>query len=251
MLDLRLSHEPSTNSAATSFARPVTKPRGPFVDEDEDEDKDDEDEPPIAPYDGPASLPLQDINPSVNSPRRPSTSSDASGTKLKPNTKSASTTRSNSTSDASLKPAPAPHIARPVKEPTPDSVIPPSTAPLKQEEKPKPPEVDHTGIMSNILAQRKAAAAAASLNNAEKEKKKRLLGRASSIRSNPSTGEATFSRTSSIVEEGDGEGTKKEEEVYQPSQELGWDTGGLVQGIGVVKDIVTDSGARTGRRRRL
>ncbi|KAF2264726.1 hypothetical protein CC78DRAFT_543774 [Lojkania enalia] len=212
-------------------------------------------------FDGPASQPLQDINP--NSPRRPSTSSNAS-TNPKSKFNSASTSRSNSTSGA-LPKAVTTHLKqRHTKQPSPDSVIPPQTEPAPTG--PPPLEKDYTSIMTDLLAARKAAASKIPGKEDEKWKRRRQLGRAQSTRSNPSTADDPLSRASSgsaalgnmdeggifdLVGEGRNEGKGYVE--YQPSQELGWDAPGAQEARKrvIVKDVVSEpSGLRTGRRKR-
>ncbi|KAF2681586.1 hypothetical protein K458DRAFT_444484 [Lentithecium fluviatile CBS 122367] len=238
-------------------------------------------------YDGAGSLPLQDINPRVDLPRRPSTSSNGS---THPNTQSNST-RSNSV-DGPLKHAPAQRRSRLAREPTPDSVIPAANtvAPSERDtpalqEPPKPPPTDYSDIMANLLANRKPSVPAD--KDAEPGRRRRKpLGRAQSSRSNQSTADNPLSRQSSISyaapdhagvgEEEDGEMVRKPVEVPQPSQELGWDSPGaqkarekmilamggkvdgglnMLKGIGVVKDRAVDEGlgsiaGRTSRKRR-
>lgn len=155
------------------------------------------------------------------------------------------------------------------REPTPDSVIPrqaivePNPAVRAPAESASAPQKDFTGIMSEIVAARKAAAANAKEAIAEDTKKNRRkqLGRAQSTRSNPSTADdaLSLSRLSSgskvVEDEGIARATTGGYKEYEPSQELGWDaegSGGLAAGeIAVVKDIVRDTGlGRAGRRKR-
>ncbi|KAF2736553.1 hypothetical protein EJ04DRAFT_511039 [Polyplosphaeria fusca] len=216
----------------------------------------DEEEAAIGGLDGPASMPLQDINPSVNSPRRPSHSSTSSKSRN-------SSTRSNSTSDASLKPAPAPIKPRKgvraiTKEPSPDSVIPPPTECSSAD--PPQSEIDPADTLAKILAARKAAAANAPIDKEEqKKKRRRQLGRAQSTRSNPSTAEEHHSRTSSgsvaagMVAVEDEVRESKGYQAYQPSQELQWAAPGAQEAReqSVVKDVVSEgSGLSRARRRR-
>jgi hypothetical protein len=118
-------------------------------------------------------------------------------------------------------------------------VIPPPTDPA-------PEPKDYSSIMSNILAQRKAAAEQNPNPDNEKKKRRRQFGRATSSRSNPSTADDVFQRTSSdsaLVAEnrvsehndesvlesmlgGAREFGKARLDEYQPSQELGWDAPG-------------------------
>jgi DNA replication regulator DPB11 len=218
-------------------------------------------------YDGTASLPLQDVDPSVNSPRKPSTSSADSATFAK-------------TADPPAKPAPAQRSTRLVREPSPDSVIPPNTEPLSKAlaEAPlaPPPEKDYSDIMSKLLATRKMSAPV------EKEEEKgrrrrRPLGRAQSGRSNTSTADDLFSRqssTSKVVEEeemGEDGLVLDAFKPLEPSQMLGWDSPGaqrarekMIRAIGgnlatespaiqetrVVKDTVSDTSLSMGRANR-
>lgn len=217
----------------------------------------DQDEPLSGAFDGAGSLPLQEINPSVNSPRRPSASSTGS---ISFPTKSSST-RSDSISDAPTKSAGGQLKPQSAKEATPDPAV--SARDTRySEEKARPPEKDYSEIMSKLLATRKTT------NLTEKEdeqgrRKRRPLGRAQSMRSNPSTNEDILSRQNSMSlaeegEEGDGiEKLRKGFELPEPSQELGWDSPGAqkarermiramggkveegrnaLEGIGVVKD---------------
>lgn len=267
-LDLTLSTGTTNSSSNASLTHPNTS-----------NDWAPDDEQGIGGYDGQASLPLQDINPSVNSPRRPSTSSNTSNSKT-----TTTSTRSNSLSDAARKPAPAAPTSKPPKDRTPDSGVPPLTDPA-------PEPKDYSSIMSNILAQRKAAAEQNPNPDAEKKKRRRQLGRAASSRSNPSTADDVVSHASSALAtehrvsehldetvldnmlDGAKDLGKGRLDEYQPSQELGWDapgaqeareqmiramggkveeTSGVVRSVGVVRDVVSaDRGAgRAGRRKR-
>lgn len=283
ILDLAVSANstPASTTSTGSSTHPNTT-IGPFID-------DDDDEPTIQGLDGPASLPLQDLHPDMNSPRRPSNSSDTST--IAPNAKlngsSKSTTRSSSVADAQRKSVPTARTSTLARDPTPDSVIPPLSEPVQEEK-------DYTSIMSNLLAQRKAATEHNASNfEADKRKlRRRQLGRATSTRSNPSTADAPVSRAGSeapngiaeeevnfdsvLGEEKDfGVGKGKGVVMYQPSQELSWDalgaqeareqmiraiggkvldSGGVVaqKPIGVVKDVVSGEVGlgRASRRRR-
>lgn len=249
----------------------TTSPRNPFSTDDGPS----EDEEGIPANDGPASpQPLQDINPSVNSSRRPSNSSTSTNAKSK--AACTSTSESNATNPPP-KPAPVPRKTEPTEENQagPAAIDPPV-------EKKEDPAI----IMSRILAQRKTAAEYQNLEKEETRKKKRQLGRATS---NPSTASGTEldSRAGSAVpaepspddlslsererERDDDPKNVNVAEVYKPSQELGWDDPGaqaarermiramggrveetgvvVVEPTGVMKDIVSEGGR--GRRRRL
>lgn len=261
-LDLALSG-PTPMSTTGSSTNPNTSTNDLSLEQDAQ---------PIGGFDGPASLPLQDINPSVNSPRRRSTSSTGSTAHLNMKTNS---TRSNSISDAPVMPAPAPRKSKLGRGPTPDSVIPageddsvlPNPEPHTEEPKSKLPEKDYSSIMSKLLANRKIPTNPP--NEESGRRKPRSLGRAQSTRSNPSSVDEFLSRTSSRAEE-EGE-EKKVFEGYQPSQELGWDSPGaqrarekmikamggkveesnVLEGIGVVRDGASDAGlGRASRKRR-
>ena len=238
-------------------------------------------------FDGAGSLPLQDINPSVNSPRRPSTSSNSSSSR---NTKHNSTEAISI--ETSVKPAPVQRKTRIAREPSPDSVIPAgsSVAPDEDDtptihEHSKPQPTDYSDIMSKLLANRRTSTIAD--KDAEPGRRRRKpLGRAQSSRSNQSTADNPLSNQSSISYAGPEVGEEREEEGVeparrplefpQPSQELGWDSpgaqkarermilamggrvgGGLnvLEGIGVVKDKAGEEGlgsigGRTTRKRR-
>ncbi|PVH95253.1 hypothetical protein DM02DRAFT_691108 [Periconia macrospinosa] len=181
--------------------------------------------------DGTSSLPLQDINPSVNSPHRPSTS----------------TTHHTEEDNVPTKPAPAPRQTRRTRQPTPDSfeTDPPSLAPADDnvepsvvaEEDPKPQETNYSDMMSKLLANRKTSTPGD--NEEEKARRKRRpLGRAQSSRSNASTADDLSLKHNSTGETDTAEGrTVIEEEeqrkaepepfnITQASQELGWDSPG-------------------------
>lgn len=266
-LDLAVSADPSPASANPSPTHRNTA-NGPFLD-------DDDDEPIIGGHDGSDSLPLQDIHPNVTSPRRPSTSSNTSVSK----SASTSTTGSITIPNAPPKPPPTEQTSKP----TPDTSIQPPT-----DHAPAPEEKDYSSIMSNILAQRSAAQMAKQNLNKEDDprKRRRQLGQATSIviPSNPSTADdpLSLSRTSTsealVVQNADDslidqeEARKGQPVEYQPSQELGWDapgaqeareqmiramggkvegTSGVVEPIGVMKDVVSEGGVgRVGRRKR-
>lgn len=213
-------------------------------------------------YDGTASMPLQDVD--ANSPRKRS----ATSTDLTPYSKLA---------DPVAKPVPAQRNARPVRQSSPDSVVPPDIeAPLEASaEAPIAPplEKDYSDIMSKLLANRKMTA------TAEKEehkgrRRRRPLGRTQSGRSNTSTADDPLSRPSSakVVEEEEmGEVDGHVLEAFkppEPSQMLGWDSPGaqrarekMIRAIGgnlaidapaiqetrVVKDAVSDASLSMGR----
>lgn len=231
-------------------------------------------------FDGADSLPLQVIDPSVNSPRQPSTSSNDSSHCP---SKKAPTLGVNSVSHGSKRHAPGQRKSNPAKEPTPDSVIPADDPVIPQDsepsipqENPKVPEKDYSDIMSKLLANRKTTDPASKEDDKTRRRRRRPLGRVQSTRSNPSTGDDLLSRQSSIsrAEEGDEEEVEKRKafEVPQPSQELGWDSpgaqrarekmiramggkveeAGVLEGIGEVKDAKPDTitYGRTTRKRR-
>jgi DNA replication regulator DPB11 len=255
ILELAPSAEPTPVSSTElpTVHHPRTRLSFLHQSDDDEDDDDDDNEPANGGIDAAASLPLQDINPCVNSPRRPSTSSNTSS---KPNTKN----------DALRKPTPAPNTTpdlmtahelvipyddSPINPPE-DSVIPTdppmitlADVPLLTNEQappvprePIPEEKDHASIMASIMAARKAHAIAKVNDTTDEDPKKRRrrqLGRATSTRSNGSTADDLASRSSSakhtIIDEGsvrDGEEIIKRKvyEEYQPSQELGWDAPG-------------------------
>ncbi|KAF2189044.1 hypothetical protein K469DRAFT_737305 [Zopfia rhizophila CBS 207.26] len=272
-LDLTLSVYPMPESTteSTSTSNSTTDHQDPFT----------------YSLDDPSSHPLQSIAPEVNSPRRPSTSSTHSATH--PNTKSNSTSTSRSNSSAPAKHPPAPRKSPQLRDPTPDSVIPPPTVDVKEGK-------DYTSIMSDILARRKAAAEKPDKGN-DKRRRKGKLGRATSTLSNPSTAGEAASRASSaqdqlnLTAEVDNEedvdlvgGWGKDDlnalKEYEPSQSLFYeapevqeareqmiramggkviDRGGVVGPIGRVKDVVGEGVGgegigggvgRSGRRKR-
>ncbi|KAF2786767.1 hypothetical protein K505DRAFT_343518 [Melanomma pulvis-pyrius CBS 109.77] len=222
-LDLALSADPIPLSSTESSTVPNPSTRLSFLYQDES--------PPLD-FDDGASFPLRDIHPSVNSPRRPSTSSDTSAGTLN-KTNSVSTSRSNSTSDAPRKSAPAPRPSRLTKETSPDSVLPAIDPVIPTDDSivpaedsvitaynpalppentvipadPIPEQKDHASIMYSIMAARKAHAAAVTSKSGpittkedDKRKRRRQLGRATSTRSNPSTADDIVSRASSVAE---------------------------------------------------
>jgi DNA replication regulator DPB11 len=214
-------------------------------------------EPVVPGYDGPASQPLQDI--SANSPRRPSLESLGS--------KPVSRHRSSS-AESLIRAVPAPKTKRNGKAPAPpapDSVIPADPAPpLPPPQKEPEEEKDYSDMLAKLRANRKAAPTPAEQANGKRPR--RQLGRATSTRSNQSTGDVS---SGNINLDDEDESTVLIEE-YQPSQELGWDSPGAakareqmikklggtikersvpVQGIGIVKDVGGDSVGRSSRRR--
>ncbi|KAF2009075.1 hypothetical protein BU24DRAFT_468471 [Aaosphaeria arxii CBS 175.79] len=233
----------------------------------------DDEEPSIELYDGPASHPLQDIHPSVNSPRRPSTSSNTSNARS-PSSKARSITTRNDGKAVTDPTAP--------QDPTSDRASAPPAAASIEEAKP-----DYSSIMSELLAHRKPTS---NTNATTKRQPRRQLGRATSTRSNPSTADEPTSRASSVVAEERARSLHEPPEPraapkrqatgiaeYEPSQELGWDapgaqearekmilalggtvdeeSAGVVRSIGVVRDVVAgevvdDRQIRAGRRRR-
>ncbi|KAF2490115.1 hypothetical protein BU16DRAFT_622648 [Lophium mytilinum] len=220
----------------------------------------DAEESPTFPFDASASVPLQELAPEVNSPRRPSTNS----------------AHSNSTTGSpSSKFTPAPETAE--QEPSPDSVV-----PSKAQE-----SLD--SVIITLLAQKQAASAASAAQPAEpisRRRKRGLLGRATSGTSNPSTS-ASFSGPNSFdIEKGENaldENEAGEKELgqqesipkeYMPSQSLLYEdpsvqaarekmirkmggtvdeVRGVVGPIGVVRDVVSEPvvGRGVGRRRKL
>jgi len=132
-------------------------------------------------FDESAAIPLQEIGPEVNSLRRPSVASNLS-------TKSKSRSASRTPSEAQA-PASAPTaITKKLSEATSGLL-----APEPSEPGPKP---NHTAIMMEILARRKAASAAntgtESIGVEKTKRRKRKLGRApSNTGSNPSTAETS------------------------------------------------------------
>lgn len=213
-------------------------------------------------YDGTASLPLQDVDPNVNSPRKRSTSSTESAMFPKPTESLGKQAQRNT---------------RSTRQPSPDSVIPPDTDPPIEglAEAPMiapPPEKDYSDIMSKLLATRKTSTPAE--QEAENgRRKRRPLGRAQSGRSN--TSDDVFSRHSSaskVVEEE--EMGLEDGQVLdafkppEPSQMLGWDSPGaqrarekMIRAIGgsvaiespmiqetrVVKDTLNETSLGMGR----
>ncbi|CAO2655228.1 Nn.00g102920.m01.CDS01 [Neocucurbitaria sp. VM-36] len=245
-LDLAPSAEATPASTTTSLIHPrITH---------------DQDEPALDALDGQALLPLQNI--SANSPRQPSVSSTGS--------KPASRERSSS-AESLIRAAPANSKGKPGQEPTPESVIPTETEPLapllQGALKDLEEEKDYSNILAQLRANRKAASTPVDQAD-EKRRRRRQLGRATSARSNQSTGDSSGNIGFDVD---DDESTVLMEE-YQPSQELGWDSPGAakareqmirklggtikeksvpVKGIGVVKDVVSEtSGRAAGRKRR-
>ncbi|KAF1847023.1 uncharacterized protein K460DRAFT_51934 [Cucurbitaria berberidis CBS 394.84] len=236
-LDLAPSAEATPASTTDSLTHPNTTHPGL-----------DHGGPPLGGFDVQASLPLQDT--STNSARRTSTSSTGS--------RPVSRHRSSS-AESLIRVAPAPSRGNHDTE---------AQAPLHREV-PKEPggeEKDYSDILAQLRANRKAAPTPVDQAD-DKRRRRRQLGRATSTRSNQSTGEGSGKNGLDVDE---GENTVLIEE-YQPSQELGWDSPGVaiareqmikrlggtiketsvpVKGIGVVKDVVGETGGRAARKRR-
>lgn len=216
--------------------------------------------------DGPASLPLQDI--SANSPRRPSTTSVES--------KPLSRQRSSS-AESLIRPAPLQRKSKRFKEPSPDSIIPAPDSVIPEDTEPPtalapepPEEKDYSHILAKLRANRKLLPSPDDQNSNARRKGRRQLGRATSTRSNDSTAESSGQLNL------DGGDDREMVQEYQPSQELGWDSPGAakareqmmkrlggrvqetsvrVEGIGVVRDVVSENagpgaGGRAQRKRR-
>ena len=182
-------------------------------------------------YDGPGeSLPLQDVDPGVNSPRKPSIDT-AAPQNMKSNLPRK--VSANFTSEAESVLRPQSHV----RQPSPDSVIPPDTAPSVEapvnEPIPPPPEKDYSDIMSKLLASRKTCVP----TDKEEEKgrrRRRPLGRAQSTRSNTSTAadEAPSRQSSTAQAVEEEEMGEHDDDILQafkppePSQQLGWDSPG-------------------------
>lgn len=221
----------------------------------------------IRSFDGHASLPLQNIT--VNSLHRPTPSPSGPAANGKPRSRQRS-----SSAESLIRAVPAAHASKPAREPTPDSGIPtPSEPPVE----PHPPtkqleeEKDYSDLLTKLRANRKAAPTPADQAD-EKRRRRRQLGRATSTRSNQSTGGASSAGLSLDVGEDEDDETIVVDE-YQPSQELGWDSPGAakareqmikklggtlkersvpVQGIGGAMDGPSESrmSSRAGRKRR-
>jgi DNA replication regulator DPB11 len=248
-LDLAVSANPTPASTTDSLTHPNTNTNDAAFDQDEAS---------IPGPDGQASMPLQDI--SANSPRRPSTTSIGSK----------SVSRQRSSSAESLIRAPVQRKARATKEPSPDSVIPADTeppAPPPQEPPQEPPEEkDYSDILAQLRANRKPLPSPADANASTRRRGRKPLGRATSTRSNDSAADSSGQLNL------DGDDDKEQAQEYQPSQELGWDSPGAakareqmikrlggklnetsvrVEGIGVVRDVASESaGGRMPRKRR-
>lgn len=250
-LDLVLSADPSPVSTTGSSSLPNTAAQIPVQDEDTTS---------ISNLDGQASLPLQNI--SANSPRRPSTTS----LDLKPGS------RQRSSSAESLI-RPVARKNKSAKEPTPDSVIPePDSVIPADSEPPAPPQQtppeqkDYSTMLAQLRANRKSLPSDAEQSSIPRRRERRKLGRATSARSNDSANEG--SAELNLHSDDDREIAQE----YQPSQELGWDLPGAakareqmirrlggkvaeegirVEGIGIVRDAVSESvGGRAPRKRR-
>ncbi|KAF1966386.1 hypothetical protein BU23DRAFT_544568 [Bimuria novae-zelandiae CBS 107.79] len=191
----------------------------------------------------------------------------------------ASSARAES-ADISLNPAPSRQITRPLRQPSPDSVLPPDTEPTEPTEASAdplvqpPPEKDYSDIMLKLLATRKACAPAEK-EEVKGRRRRRPLGRAQSGRSNASTAaDDVLSRQSSASKVVEEEEMGEDEDLAlrafkppEPSQQLGWDSPGaqrarekMIRAIGgnvaaetvieetrVVKDAVGESAVGLGR----
>lgn len=213
----------------------------------------------IGAMDGQESFALQETT--ANSSRRPSTSSTDS--------KRFSRHRSSS-AESLIKAVPALGDSKHRPKFIPESVIPTDTESLIPDHKdvPKDPEgeKDYSVILAQLRANRKAAPTPAQQEDG-KRRRRRQLGRATSTRSNQSTGDSS----GKIELDADDDMHSVLVDEYQPSQELGWDSPGAakareqmikklggtiqersvpVQGIGIVKDVVSESTGRAGRKRR-
>lgn len=231
-------------------------------------------------YDGAAeSLPLQNVDPGVNSPRKPSISSNDPAARQNAKLQ----LPRKGPRDPPLKVAPVQRSSRHIRPSSADSVTPLDTGlsadasaeAMANQMFPLLPEKDYSDIMSKLLASRKTSSAV------EKEedkgrRRRRPLGRAQSTRSNTSTAaEEVLSRTSSaakaIEEEEMGEDDNKVLQAFkppEPSQQLGWDSPGaqrarerMIRAIGgnvtsdspvieetrVIRDVVIENGLGMGR----
>lgn len=248
-LNLALSAEASPESNNDPLSGPDTSINSFAVEHDEHA---------IGGFDGHASMPLQDVD--VNSPRRPSVDSL--------NLKSMSRQRSSS-AESLIRPAQIQRADKTEKQSPLDSNKSASAAEVAAAPAPQPPkeayeEKDYSDMLAQMRANRKAAPDPA--EKVDGKRRRRQLGRATSTRSNQSTGELS---SGNIGLEDDNENTVVIEE-YQPSQQLGWDAPGAakareqmikklggtlkeksvpVQGIGIVKDVGGESTTRASRRR--
>lgn len=254
-LDLAPSAESTPDFTVENLIRPAPNTNDSTLDQYE---------PSIFGLDGQASLPLQNI--SANFLQRPSTSSAELKTTSRQRSSSAeSLIRAVPTARESLsrKRTPDSVAAAPV------SVIPgdikrvalPRIAPNEPAD-----EKDYSGILAQLRANRKAAPTPADQAD-EKRRKRRQLGRATSTRSNQSTGDSS----GNIGLDDDDDENNALAEEYQPSQQLGWDSPGAakareqmikkiggtiqersvpVQGIGIVEDAVSEGLGRASRKRR-
>lgn len=142
--------------------------------------------------------------------------------------------------------------------------------PLQEEPGPEPQveipeEKDYSDILAQMRANRKAAPTTID-QDPLRRKTRRQLGRAASTRSNDSSANGSGQQ---LNLDDDDDRTMALE--YQPSQELGWDSPGAakareqmikrlggklsersvrVEGIGVVRDVVSEGVGRHGRKRR-
>lgn len=218
----------------------------------------------IGGLDGSASIPLEDSSVSVT--RRPSlTSLDESN--IITRHRSSSTESLIRTMPVARKPLQegsdlsAPYAVRPH-----DSASSGGAAVLQTDVLRKPAvEKDYSDILAQLRANRKTGVI--SIDQAEGQpRRRRQLGRATSTRSNHSTGDSSGNIELDVEDE-----TTVLIEEYQPSQELGWDSPGVakareqmikklggtlkersvpVQGIGIVKDDVSETAGRASRKRR-
>jgi DNA replication regulator DPB11 len=248
-LDLATSADPTPASTTDVLTNPDIHTNHTHDDED-----DDEEERSIPGLDGSASMPLQDI--SANSPRRPSTTSLDS--------KCISRQRSSS-AESLIRPA-AQRKTKATKDSTRESVVPVDTEPPALLLHEPPEEKDYSDILAQLRANRKPLPSPADANASTRRRGRRQLGRATSTRSNDSTADSSGQLNL------DGDDDKEQAQEYQPSQELGWDSPGAakareqmikrlggkvtetsvrVEGIGVVRDVASESaGGRMVRRRR-
>lgn len=211
---------------------------------------------------GHASMTLQDIN--SNLPRRPSTDSA--------DLKSASRHRSSS-AESLIRSVPnqcgagktEKALSLDPKSRARNLLIQPESVTMSEQ----PPnetheERDYSDILAKLRANRKAPPRP--VEQADGKRRRRQLGRATSTRSNQSTGEVS---SGDIALDDDEENTVQVNE-YEPSQQLGWDSPGAakareqmirrlggtmkeksvpVEGIGIVRDVGSESTGRASRRR--
>lgn len=250
VLDLAPSAETTPACTTGSFALSNTSADNPGLDQDKSA---------IGGLDGQDSFPPKGT--AANSPRYSSTSSAVSNLRSR---------HRSSSAESLIKAIPGLHETKLGKKLTPDSDIPVDTEAFKlvHQNLPKAPEEekDYSVILAQLRANRRAAPMPAVIGDI-KPRRRRQLGRATSTRSNQSTGES--SGNLGLDEDDDSHPVLIDE--YQPSQELGWDSpgaakareqmikklGGTIQersvpvkGIGMVKDAVNGSTGRAGRKRR-